>query len=180
MNWLPRQNIYRFLTKPATGPVILGAIAGALMVMMIADYSSNEPEAGVAAASQPEPRIVVPARPTDFSVRTGRVLDPFLEPRPEALDLTRRIVNGLPLVDSEPPPMPRRTVAPTPRPDLTVPSKPGVAALPAIAIVIDDMGFDRTSMATGRDKTFSPFIPTWQRCSRIWFACFAVSRVTSA
>ena len=145
MNWLPRQSIYRFLMKPATGPVMLGAIAGALMVMTIADFSSNEPEAVVAAASQPEPRIIVPARPTDSSVRSGRLLDPFLEPRPEAIDLTRRIVNGLPLVDPEPPPMPRRTVAPAPRQDLTARSKTGVAALPAIAVVIDDMGFDRTN-----------------------------------
>jgi polysaccharide deacetylase 2 family uncharacterized protein YibQ len=156
------------LLEPFTGPTIWPvpaglAVGGALLAVVFLSQPPVKPvsDAQPAAKSfEGLPEKAAPAGP-----RSSQTL--LLPPRPEAADVTRRIENGLPRKDPAPTPVAAAPVAKTQVVERRAVNKgavnPGAAKSvsvvlsrppvqgrqrrPRIAIVIDDMGFDRANSA---------------------------------
>ncbi len=119
-------------------PAVLGAVAALVFILAVALSRSAEAPTGETVARAPQAVATgneAQAKPRPQPQQRA-LLDLFLPPRPSARDQTRRIENGLPGVDRS-----HETLA---RP---APREKSVAAArdkgPAIALVIDDMGFDK-------------------------------------
>ncbi|MEK9644453.1 MAG: hypothetical protein VW547_02820, partial [Alphaproteobacteria bacterium] len=119
-------------------PAVLGAVAALVFILAVALSRSAEAPTGETVARAPQAVATgneAQAKPRPQPQQRA-LLDLFLPPRPAARDQTCRIENGLPGVDRS-----HETLA---RP---APREKSVAAAgdkgPAIALVIDDMGFDK-------------------------------------
>lgn len=128
---------------PAGGGILAGLLL--LFAVSIGDQGATTDVARVetppvrqAVISLPEPESAskgVPSAKTSFAL---------LPPKPAAAEVTRRIEAGLPLKDPVPAPAP----APAPKKTPVTKSPPvQVDDRPRIALVIDDMGFDRVNSA---------------------------------
>lgn len=158
--WKDLQQRIEAVTGPSIWPVPAGLAVGAglLGVVALSQPPDTTPAPAPASISSPvsEPSTARPAtsaRKPDVPRPAGRInrLSPkpsggvqglLLPPRPGASDVTRRIESGLP----------RRAPSTVPQPKakpkiLAAPPEKPVAKRPQIAIVIDDMGFDRENSA---------------------------------
>ncbi len=121
-------------------PAVLGAVAALVFLMTVALNSTTETKSAETPARATADTGDAAKTPSRTQPQQRALLDLFLPPRPAARDLTRRIENGLPGIDRS-----HETLA---RP---VPGERPVAEVrntgPAIALVIDDMGFDRRNSA---------------------------------
>ena len=122
-------------------PAAVGAASGlALLAALSVGQSAPETEtasvrieAGTVRPAVPEISISLPAAPVSGRERASATVGGILlPPDPAAAEVTRRLENGLPLRD--PPP----AAQPPAEPEDT---------RPMIAVVMDDMGFDRVSSA---------------------------------
>lgn len=126
-----------FRVNRAYWPVPAGLAAGAalLLAVSLAQPSKNpppRPAKPVAETTRPAPVIALPDVRDERPRGKARPLGLLLPPRSAAADLTRRIENGEDVSDR------RLRVAP---------SGDGVPRKPRIAVVIDDMGYDRIQSA---------------------------------
>lgn len=162
--WKRIQQFIESLTGPASWPVPAGFAAGGALLAVV---SLSQPPVQPQTLAQPELKSFkgLPDNASPSRVASSQTL--FLPARPDAADVTRRIENGLPRKVPAKTPVavvsPTRTPAPKPQAAKTVAAKKAavkthaVVALaspkgaklrrPRIAIVIDDMGFDRTNSA---------------------------------
>lgn len=151
---------------PVQLPVLLGLAIGAVALLVMSDRpAARPPDAPPAVAAVPVapvvPRIVVPAA-EDHARPAGDLFDIRPAPRREALDLTRRLQNGLPPVDpdAKPTPEPARQI------EIVRTPEPEAPAIPMIAVVIDDMGYDAANSAravalpSAVTLSYLPFAPS--------------------
>lgn len=139
------------ITGPSIWPVPAGFIAGAALLAVVAmsqptppdtprpslkPVSSNSPDPKTTSSASLDLSAVARPKPRRTNVNRSGV---FLPPRPKAQDVTRRIEAGLP------PRKPQPDKQAKTRPENTA-SRAGVKR-PRIALVIDDMGFDRDNSA---------------------------------
>ena len=118
-------------------PAAAGVLAGSLLLFAVS--AQDDRGIAVVAKAKPEPvrqaTISLPEpKPTPSTRQNVSNSLALLPPKPAAAELTRRIEAGLPLTD----PKPVKAVVEKP-----LPEPPDNR--PRIALVIDDMGFDRTN-----------------------------------
>lgn len=163
--WKRIQQLIESFTGPTMWPVPAGLVAGGALLAVV---SFSQPPGKTVADIQPAARSFqgLPEKQPVAGLRSSQTL--LLPARADATDVTRRIENGLPRKD---PAKTKVVAAPTAkRHDVKAalvkpksvgtqknvkPVSPVIGRLPArptqrrprIAIVIDDMGFDRTNSA---------------------------------
>ena len=122
---------------PAAGGIFAGVLL--LFAVSIGDQATSM-DVGEGAAPQIRQAIISLPEPVPSAVPAAAKSFALLPPKPAAAEVTRRIEAGLPLKD------PVSTLVP----EKTVVAESATAAVdnrPRIALVIDDMGYDRVNSA---------------------------------
>lgn len=156
MGWQQFWRNLRSVLRPALAPIVLGTVTGGLALMVLprlfpapaVKFSQLAKPQSVSQAiashdSETEtaaPRIRLPAALEKTATRND-LLDVYQKPRAAAVDLTRRLEDGLP------PPPDRSSAAVAPSPSSKQRAPAAASIRPMIAIVIDDMGYDRVNSA---------------------------------
>lgn len=175
--WKDIQRRIEAVTGPSIWPVPAGLAVGAGLLGVVA--LSQPPSPMLSAPQPPKPSAssspvqATPSQRLNLKPAAGNTKRPapgrsgnargfLLPPRPEASDVTRRIEAGLPR-RAEPETPPSKT--PASQTSAALPET-AVARRPQIAVVIDDMGFDRDNSARAVrlppqvTLAYLPFAPT--------------------
>lgn len=153
MAWQAHCRNFVSALRPALAPIVLGVVTGGLALGAAVHFGKPDSPAPAVPHRVSETETAAPARAaaarSERPVRrtyaaapaTGRwLLDVYQKPNQEAVDLTHRLENGLPI------PVPRKIAATRPPPALRRAFGTG-AGKPVIAIIIDDMGYDHANSA---------------------------------
>ncbi|MEX2454929.1 MAG: divergent polysaccharide deacetylase family protein [Rhodospirillaceae bacterium] len=132
-------------------PVPAGILAGIVLLLAVAAPEPGPSAPGADAAGPSAPSVETDSRVPATAMGPPRPGPPgiLLPPRPAAADLTRRIENGIAPEMPEMPEMPEaaspESIRPGPAAEAGRAAAPPIR--PRIAVVIDDMGFDRVQSA---------------------------------